>query len=318
MHEHTHVEGSPRRLRRAFTAILALLLIEAVGGMAAGSLALLTDATHLMTDVGALGLAWWAAEQAQRPATARRTYGFRRLGVLVALLNGVVLGVLVVVLAVAAVMRIRSPHPVATGLMAAVAGLALVVNALVARSLKPHAADLNVRAAWLHVLGDAAGSGGVLLAALLIVLTGQTWLDPLAGLLISAVVAWSAWRVVRDALGILLEGVPRGADADAVITALGAVPGVDGVHDVHLWALDHDHLALSAHLVVANQPLDQASRLRVAAADRVARQFGIHHVTLELECEGCDVEGPYCEPDVKRVTVLRAHPGKRGGSEAAG
>jgi cobalt-zinc-cadmium efflux system protein len=288
-HAHGHVDrragagsGTGRPLAVALALVLGFAVVEVVGGVVAGSLALLADATHMVSDAGALGLALFAAWLAGRPATVARSFGWRRAEILAALANGVALVVLAVWIAWEAVGRLDDPPSVDGWWIVGVGAAGLVVNAVAARVL--HAAaesSLNVRAALRHVLADLLSSVGVVVAGLLVVGPGWEAADAVVSLFIALLVLLSAWDVLRESLGVLLEATPRGIDAEAVGTAMAASPGVVEVHDLHIWTITSGFPSLSAHVTVEADADCHAIRrqLEVLLHDR----FRLDHTTLQVE-----------------------------------
>ena len=267
------------------------MVVEAVGGWFAGSLALLADAGHMFTDVGALGLSLLTAWIAQRPADHSKTYGYLRWEILAALINGAALFGLAGWVVVEAVQRIQHPEPVRTGLFLLIAAAGLIVN-LVSLGVLHGAREgsLNTRGAYLHVLGDALGSVGALVAAGIIALTGWTVADPIASILLSLLILTGAWRLIRDSTDILLESVPRHVSLAEVQARMLAVPGVSAVHDLHVWTVTSGMVAMSGHAVVPS--LDAHPGVLDGIRSEMAT-LGISHVTVQLEvdqdgCEGCD------------------------------
>ena len=275
-------------LGAAFWFALLLLLAEAVGGWVSHSLALWSDAGHMLTDLLSLGLAWYAARLARRAPTPRHSYGFHRAGILTALFNAGTLLAISAVITVEAVGRLGHPVAVHPAVMWAVAALGLVGNLFIGLRLghAGHAhGPLNVRAAWLHVMGDAAASAAVLVAGILVAITGRLWWDPLASLAVALLIAFGAWRLAARTVDVLMEGTPPGIEPQAVAAALEADVAVLSAHHVHIWSLDGRRTSLSGHLVLRDGPLSD-TRL---VLDRVGRalqtRFGICHATLQLESE---------------------------------
>ncbi|HEU68587.1 MAG TPA: cation transporter [Candidatus Acetothermia bacterium] len=270
---------------------------QVAGGLITGSLALLSDAAHVFLDAFALALSYLALRAAARPPTSRHTYGLHRLQVLAALVNGGTLAAVAVGIFREAVKRMHDPIPVWAGPMLAVAGGGLVINLAVAWLLRRHDRDdLNVHSAFLHVVGDALGSIGVVGAGAVILLTGWTLADPLVSLLIGSVILLGAVRVLARTVHILIEGVPRGMSAEAVQRRLEGVAGVRGVHDLHVWTVGPGYVALSAHVVVPDQALSQAEALTRKLRRLLRDEFGIGHTTIQVECTGCQeaCAGPGC------------------------
>lgn len=282
-HAHDHAHGEDRRaLRIALAITLGFLAVEVVGGVLAGSLALLADAVHMATDAAGLALALWAARLARQGPTAGMTFGHRRAEILAALANGVVLVVVSIQVVVEAVGRFGVAAPIEARLMLGVAAAGLLANLGAAAVLaRGRTRSLNVRGAFLHVLGDALGSVGAILAAGAILAFGWAWADPAVAIAIAALVLVSAWRLVREALDVLMEGTPAHVDLEALLTAIRAVPGVVDVHDLHVWTLTSGYHALSAHVDVA--PAADGHAVLHILSDLTERRFGVAHTTFQLE-----------------------------------
>lgn len=281
-HGHAHGHGASTRALRIALALTAVLLVaEVVGGLAANSLALLADAGHMLTDAGALALSLFVAWFSRQPSAPEKTYGYLRAEILAALVNGATLLGISGVILWEAVQRLRHPEPVASGLMLGVAAAGLVVNVLSAWVLHGSAdASLNHRGAYLHVLGDLLASVGTVAAALVVRATGWLAVDPVASAVTTLLVVRSAWRLVREAVDVLLEAAPRHVSLDAVRGALRGVPGVASVHDLHVWTVSSGVVALSAHAVVPDLARhDPALR----AMDAAVRRLGVNHITIQLE-----------------------------------
>ena len=272
-----------RRLRWAILLNSLFIVIELAAGFAANSLALLGDAWHNFSDVLGLGIAWFALRQVRRPADSVRTFGYHRAGILAALGNSVLLGVVTFSLSLEAVQRLRHPPPAGGGVIVVVATIDVLLNGAVAFALRRSGRDLNLRSAFLHMLGDALVSLGVVVAGASILWTGWDWLDPVAGLLVGAFILAGAWRIVREAVNILMEGTPRELDVQDVGMAIAAVPGVRGVHHLHVWCLGGDLTALSCHVVVEDQPLSTSGLLVERIQRELQDRFRIGHSTIQLE-----------------------------------
>jgi cobalt-zinc-cadmium efflux system protein len=282
----SHDAGHGRDPGRAFPWVIALnagyVLIEALFGFWIGSLALLADAAHNLTDVLGLLLAWGAIALARLRPNERHTYGFGRATILAALVNGVLLLIGVGVIAREAIERIGAPQDVSAATVLGVAGVGVVVNTASALLLmKGQAGDLNVRGAFLHMAADAAVSVGVVLSAVLILVFGWTAVDPIAALLVSAVVGWSAFGLIRSALHLAMEGVPETVDRPQVEAWLRGLPGVADLHDLHIWAISTTSVALTVHLVVPDGRHGDA--FLVQAARELESRFGIGHATIQIE-----------------------------------
>jgi len=266
----------------AFLLTAAILVVEAAAGWAAHSLALLADAGHILTDVFALGMAWFAVYQARRPADRVRTYGYHRVGILTAIVNAATLIAVVAAIAFEAVRRLQHPVPVRGEVVVAAALVAIAINAFIALILRG-GGDLNVRAALLHVVGDLAASIGVVAAGTIILLTGWLYADPLISLGVGALVAFGAVGVVRAAVNVLLEGTPSGIDLEAVRSEIMSAGDVESVHDLHVWSLSSMETALSCHVVVEDGTLAAAEGTVRGLEGRLCQRFGIGHTTIQLE-----------------------------------
>jgi len=295
---HNHATA-PKKvdLRPALVVTAAVFFLEFVGGFWSGSLALLSDSLHVLFDAVALGLAWAATILASRPATDRHSWGLHRSEILAALINGAVLILISAGIFVEAVRRLLHPSEVHTGGMLIIALIGLAANGFVARQLHGHdGADLNMRGAYLHILGDLLASVAVIVGAVVIRYTGWTIVDPILSLGIGLLLLSGAGGLVRESIHILMEGVPRGLSVEQIVGAVRQVPGVENLHRVHIWSLCSHIRALSAHLTIAPshsgapQPvLDDVNRL-------LQEKFGITHTTLQSECNGCDAAGAICTP----------------------
>ena len=272
---------SRRRLAVALGITAAVMVAEAVGGWLAGSLALLADAGHMLADAAALGLALFVARVAQRPATPERSFGLLRLEILAALVNGALLIAIAIGIGIEAWNRLNAPTAVDGPLLLGVAGVGLVANLATLKILHhDHEHSLNQRGAYLHVLGDLLSSVGALAAGALILTTGWTLADPIISVLITLLVLGSAWRLIKESTDILMEATPDHIALGDVHDRIASVPGVDSVHDLHVWTVTSGVVAMSGHLVVKN-PTDNQPVLE-AVQDRM-RALGINHVTVQME-----------------------------------
>ena len=279
------------RLAKALFLTLAILVVELAGGVLSYSLALLSDAGHVTTDICALGLAWLAVRQSQRPADDQRSFGYHRAGILAAMVNGSTLIVLVFVITWEAAQRLLHPVPVQGAIVIVSALVGVGVNAYIALSFREGGANLNIRAALLHAVGDLLASIGVIVAGLIILLTGWLYADPLVSVLIAALIGWNALRIVRETVNILLEGTPRNLELGAVRREVEAIEGVVTMHDLHVWSISSEHTALAAHLVVADQSLADSEHLMRRVEDRLCERFGIEHTTIQVEfCHPCTAD----------------------------
>jgi cobalt-zinc-cadmium efflux system protein len=284
-HVHTHAHAPATRSRSfALGMVLnvAFILAEVMFGVRARSLALLADAGHNLGDVLGLGLAWGALILGQRPPTERHTYGMRRASILAALANAILLLVAVGAIALEAVRRFAEPPVVAGGVVMAVAGFGVVINGVTALLfLTGRTEDVNIRGAFLHMTADAAVSLGVVAAGFVMARTGWLWLDPSISLVVSAVIVWGTWGLLRESLHLAMDAVPPGVDGRAVEAYLQGLPGITAVHDLHIWAMSTTEIALTAHLVKPDAEVDDLLLGRIGR--ELHDRFGIEHTTIQLE-----------------------------------
>ena len=306
-HEHAHGhgigvkrEGNASALRWAFGITTLILVAEAVGGWLTNSLALLSDAGHMLSDAASLGLSLLAIHFAQKPASASKSYGYRRLEILAALANGVALFVIAVAISWEAAHRLFAPPPVASLPMMGIAGIGLAAN-LASAWVLLHQGDvkdnLNLRSAYLHVLGDALGSVGALLAGALMYFYAWYIADPIVSVAVALLILRGAWGVVSQSLHILMEGTPAGSNIEAMIASLETIPGVCNVHDVHVWTVTSGYDVFSCHLVVDKGT--NITKVVAAGAELLERQFGIRHTTIQVleddaDCRELNCRGGEC------------------------
>jgi cobalt-zinc-cadmium efflux system protein len=301
-HDHHHAHNVTNKLGIASAATIVFVGIEVVAGLWSGSLALIGDAIHSFTDVLALLLALFAVRLERRPATAEKSYGYHRAGVLAAFVNAGSLLALTAYIFWEAIERLRAPKPVDSFAMLLTAIVALALNGLITIWLREDGRhDINIRGAVMHTLGDAISSAGIVVAALLMRATGASYWDPIVSLAIGVLILWSSWGILREAVNLLLEGTPAGIDPDAVTRALAALEGVHGVHHMHIWALGPSRPALSCHLMVGDVPVKSTGNLLSQVNEILEHDFGIAHSTIQFEFASCDVDDPYCVPysDIK-------------------
>lgn len=284
---HSHSEtGATQFLGTAFWIALGILAAELMGGIISHSLALLSDAGHMLTDVLALGLSWFAARLASRDATSALTYGYKRAGILAALFNAVTLIAVSAAILVEAINRLRHPVPVTPWIMWGIAIVGLIGNLYLGLGLGAghrHEEDLNVRGALLHVLGDAAASAGVLVAGILIYLTKDLWWDPVLSIGISLLIARSGWRVLKDTINVLMEATPADVNLKRVQETIEREPEALSCHHLHVWSLDGRQRMLSGHIVLTDRLLSATQPFVERVAHRLNQEFRITHVTLQLE-----------------------------------
>lgn len=294
MHEHEHYgeahltpQGNPLKL--ALIIVLVIMLVEIVGGLLSNSLALVSDAAHMLIDALALGLSLFAMTIAKRPATARRTYGYHRAEILAALVNGVTVFLVSLYIFYEAYQRFLTPPTVNTAIMLPVAVIGLIANMAVILILRRSTmGSLNIKAAFWHVVGDTLSSVGVIIAAIVIALTGWSTADPILAVLIGAIILWGAVSLVRESVNILAEAVPPDIELDKVTEAIKAVPGVEDVHDLHVWTITSGVPALSAHLLITDRQVSRSTEIVNAVNQNLQQQFHISHATLQLECDRCE------------------------------
>ena len=268
-------------LRLALVLTAVLLVVEVVGGILSNSIALLADAGHMLTDVAALGLALFVAWFSRQPGTPEKTFGYLRWEILAAFINGSTLLLISAWILWEAVTRIGAPEPVRGGLMLGVATAGLIVNVIAARVLVgSSSSNLNARGAYLHILGDLLASVGTIVAAILIRFTGWLMADPIASILTTVLIMTGAWRLVRESIDVLLESTPAHIPLTAVRGQLEAIPGIESVHDLHVWAVTPAVIAMSAHCIVREPDRQQHVLEHIHDAMRL---FGIEHVTIQLE-----------------------------------
>jgi len=297
-HDHSHA-ASERRMWIVLVLTVAFLVVEVVGGLLTGSLALLSDAAHMFTDTMALGIAIAAIRLARMPADRKRTFGYYRFEVLAAAMNAVLLILVALYILYEAYERWMTPRPIQTLGMLAIAVAGLAVNLIGMRLLAADASrNLNVKGAYLEVWADAVGSVGVIAGGLVVYFTGYTRADPFVAVLIAIWVLPRSWALFRQSVNVLLEGVPEGVDLAQIDERLRAVPGVREVHELHVWSLGSGRTSLTAHLILDEAQTD-LHRVIGQANERLRVDFGITHTTLQAEIEHCDPHGPDCALDVR-------------------
>jgi cobalt-zinc-cadmium efflux system protein len=279
----------------AVSVTLAFVIAEALAGWFGHSLALLSDAGHNLADAAALGFSWYALVIARRKSHHGMTFGYHRVGVFAALVNAASLVVIAVVIGWEAISRIRQPEPASGPLMIGVAAAAIVINLVIGFSLHRGAEhDINVRSAYLHMIGDAVSAFGVVLAGVLVVWTGTLWADPIVSILIAGLILASSFGVLRESATVLLEGTPAGLDMPDVIATIKGATGVLDVHDLHVWMVGPGVVACSCHIVVAEQSVREGQQVLRAVVHELDHRFQITHTTVQVEVEGCEANDMYC------------------------
>jgi len=305
---HSHGVTGGRALKISLAIVLVIMIAEIVGGIISGSLALIGDAGHMLVDALALSLSLFAITIAGRPASASRTYGYHRIEIMAALLNGVILIAVAGYIFYEAYQRFTSPPEVQAPLMLIVATIGLVANVAGLLLLKKAShGSLNIKAAFWHIIGDTISSVGVVIAGIIILVTRSTLVDPIIAVIIGVVILWGAVRIVREAADILMESVPKHVDVDKVVESIRQVNGVDGVGDIHVWTITSGIHALSAHLLIQDRMVSHAAEILDEVNHKLEHDFRITHTTLQLECEKCDAcaDGVIC--NLSRPQNIHGH-----------
>ncbi len=299
-HVHTHItdltRSTVRRLALSLGLTLAFVVVEIIAGLFANSLALLTDAAHNITDVGALALTWWALRYTTRPANPGKTYGYHRAGILVALINSSTLVVISLGIFYDAYRRLMAPPEVNADVLIGVGLLAVVINlvtALLVRRGSHH--DLNLKSAYMHLMGDVLSTVGAVAAGIVIRFTDLDWVDPLVSIFIGVLILWNAWGILRESINILMESTPADIDMEALQADILTVEGVRGVHDLHVWSIAQSLRTFSAHILTDDIPVSEGAGIQSAISELLNHKYGISHATLQLECIGCISPELYCD-----------------------
>ncbi|UCG84653.1 MAG: cation transporter [Dehalococcoidia bacterium] len=272
-----------------------ILLVELIGGLLSHSLALLSDAGHVFADVVALSLSWYGVRQAERPSSAGMTFGYHRVGVIIAIVNALSIFAIAGVIFYEAYRRLGEPPEINSPLMLSAAVVGLGINVFVASWLhREQKSNLNVRSAYWHALGDALASIGVIVGAIIIMIAGWYLADPIISLMIGFIIVLAAWRILREGMRVLLEATPPHVNTEEMVEALLRHPGVKDVHDVHIWSISPELHAMSCHVLIDDIPTSEAADIRGAIQEVLRRQFDIDHVTLQMECEQCAANDLFC------------------------
>ncbi len=299
-HTHSQVreitKQTTARLSLSLVLTLAFVVIEAGAGIFANSLALLTDAAHNLTDVIALGLTWFAVRMTVQPANAQKTYGYHRAGILVALANSTTLVLISLGIFYEAYQRFIHPPEVQSTILIGVGLVAVVVNLVTALLVQRGSqSDLNLRSAFVHLMGDVLSTIGAVIAGVIIYFTHANWLDPLASVLIGLLILYNAWGILRDAVDILLEGTPRDVDLKHMVDDIVGVDGVLGIHDIHVWSLTQSMRTMSAHILTDDVHISAGAQIQRQVSEMVRHRYNIAHATLQLECVDCFPDSLYCD-----------------------
>ncbi len=284
-----------RKMKLAVVLTGCTLLAEIIGGIVANSLALLSDAGHVLTDFVALGLSWFALVQASRPASSRMTFGYHRLGIITALVNALSLVGIVIYIFIEAYQRWKNPEPVNSSIMFIVAVLGLAVNVIVALWLHAESKEnLNVRSAFWHAAGDGLASVGVMVGSILIYLTGANQIDTIVSLVIGGIIAFPAFKLIKEVYNILMEASPSHVDSSKLAREITSVPGVKGVHDLHIWSVAPGLHMLSGHILIEDLPIKKGTEISNNVSKMLEDKYHIGHCTIQLECESCESSDLFC------------------------
>ncbi len=299
-HAHSHygdiAKQTTSRLALSLFLTLAFVIFEAAAGIFGNSLALLTDAGHNLTDVIALGLSWFAIRLTAQPANARKTYGYHRAGILAAVINSTTLIIIAVGVFYEAYQRLLAPPEVNSGILIGVGMVAVVINLVTALLVRRGSEkDLNLRSAFVHLMGDVLSTIGAVIAGVIIYFTKANWLDPLVSVLIGFLIVYNAWGILRDAMDILLEATPRDVDMKTMVDDLVQVEGVLGVHDLHVWSLTQNLRTMSAHILTKDIPISAGTEIQRKVNEILYHRYNVGHATLQLECVDCDPDSLYCD-----------------------
>jgi cobalt-zinc-cadmium efflux system protein len=296
-HSHAHghgfqttPEGGKKDLLVALSITLLMMIAEVIGGLISNSLALLSDAGHMLTDNLALLMSFFAMKFATMPATERKTFGFFRLEILAAFINGIILVLISLYIIYNAYLRIVHPQQVEGKLMLVVAVIGLIANVIGAFVLMKHSkSSLNIRGAYLHIVGDALSSVGVVIGGIVIIYTGWYLIDPILSVLISLVIIYGAWALVKESVNILLEAVPAHISIDDVAAEIAKIEGVQEAYHIHLWTITSGVYAMSAHVLIDDQLVSRSKELIEDIQTMLSQKFNVYHSTIQLECEKCDM-----------------------------
>ena len=299
-HSHTHIgdltQQTTKRLTLSLVLTAAFVIVEIVAGVFGNSLALLTDAAHNFTDVIALGLSWYALRIAMKPAHAGKTFGYHRVGILVALINSTTLILIAFGIFFEAYHRFLTPPEVDSTILIGVGAVAFIINLVTALMVKEGSEhDLNMRSAFLHLMGDVMSTLGAVIAGIIIAFTKWNWLDPLVSVLIGAFILYNAWGILKQTIHILLESTPENINVDSMVLDLQNINGVLGVHDLHVWSISENLRMLSAHVVIGDTTIGEGVSIQQSINELLAHNYNIHHATLQMECEGCTSKDLFCQ-----------------------
>ena len=312
MHDHSHIHFNDAakqtigRLSLSLFLTLAFVFVEAAAGLFANSLALLTDAAHNFTDVIALGISWYAVHLTTQPSNSKNTYGYHRASILAAMLNSTTLVLISLGIFYEAYRRFINPPQVNSLILISVGFLALMVNLISALLLhQSNKDDLNLRSAFLHMIGDVASAVGAVVAGVIIYFTHANWLDPLISVLIGCLILYNAWGILRETVDILLESTPRDVDMSAMVRDMMQVKGVIGIHDLHVWSITHGLRTMSAHVLTEDISISTGTDIQRQINEIAFHRYNIGHTTLQLECVNCEPDSLYC--DISEIVHRHEH-----------
>lgn len=294
MHDHASHENMTGMMGLAFILTLVLVIAELLAGYTSRSIALISDAVHNLTDMPMLAISWLAMRWAMKPPTPEKTYGYHRAGILAAFVNAMLVAAVALFVIYESVQRLRHPVEVETGIMMWMSLVALTINGGITLAVHKGRRDLNLRTVWIHNLGDSFSNIAVFVGALMIRWTGARWVDPVIGIAIGGMVLWSGAGILRESTHILLEGLPRSVQLEKVAASILRVDGVQEVHDIHIWTLGTDLLALSCHASIPDMHMEKSEKILKQIREVLAHEFQITHTTVQFERAGPPAEaGPY-------------------------
>jgi cobalt-zinc-cadmium efflux system protein len=295
-HNHSTSFSTGNKLKYSLFLSLIILVAEIIGGIMSNSLALLSDAGHVLADIIALGLSWYGVRQAEKLSDSRMTFGYHRIGVIVAIVNALTIFIIAAIIMYEAYRRFQSPPEVKSGLMLVVAVIGLLANLFVTYWLRQEQkSNINVRSAFWHAMGDALASVGVIIGGIIMLITGQRLVDPIVSVLISLIILLAAWSIFREGLRVILEAVPKDVNVMAMIKAVQQIPGVKDVHDVHVWSISPELRAMNGHILIEDTSLSQSAIIRAEIEKVIREQYHVEHTTLQMECRGCDSNDVFCK-----------------------
>jgi cobalt-zinc-cadmium efflux system protein len=294
---HNHeISGAGSKLKYGIIVTCVVLVLEVVGGLLSNSLALLSDAGHVLADGIALGLSWYGVRQAERPSSSKMTFGYHRVGVLIAIINAVSILAISGVILYEAYERLNSHPQVNSVIMLSIAVVGLIANIVVALWLrKDRESSINIRSAFWHAAGDALASVGVIIGALVIMFTGLYVVDAIVSILISIIILISAFGIFREGFRIILEAVPKDINVSEVVSSIKGLPEIRDVHDIHVWSISSNLRAMSSHIVVDDCYVSESEAIRRKVEDLVRERYGIGHTTVQIECGQCGKDDLFCK-----------------------